>query len=62
MNLQFKQGYRVHCMLSNLDRLNVDPLNDADQERVERARALLEEISFLTQPSGGDGVDAQPDS
>ena len=62
MNLQFKQGYRVHCMLSNLDRLNVDPLNDADQERVERARALLEEVSLLTRPDDGDGVDARADS
>ena len=61
MDQQFKQGYRVHCLL-NLNRLDVDQLDDADQERVETARALLEEVSFLTRPGGGDGVDAQADS
>jgi hypothetical protein len=62
MDQQFKQGYRMHCVLSNLNRLNVDPLDDADQERVERARALLEEVSLLTQPGDGDGTDARADS
>ena len=47
MDQQFKQGYRVHCVLSNLNRLDVDQLDDADQERVKTARALLEEVSFL---------------
>jgi len=32
MNQQFKQGYPMHCVLSNLDRLDVDRLDDADQE------------------------------
>ena len=50
MDQQFKQGYRVHCVLSNLNRLDVDQLDDADQERVKTARALLEEVSFLTRP------------
>jgi len=53
MDQQFKQGYRMHCVLSNLNRLNTDRLDDADQERVERARALLEEVSLLTRPDDG---------
>ena len=62
MDQQFKQGYRVHCVLSNLNRLDIDRLDDADQERVERARALLEEVSLLTRPGDGDGTDARADS
>jgi hypothetical protein len=61
MDQQFKQGYRMHCVLSNLNRLDIDQLDDADQERVETARALLEEVSFLTRPGGSDGADAQPE-
>ena len=62
MDQQFKQGYRMHCVLSNLNRLDIDRLDDADQERVERARALLEEVSLLTQLDDGDGTDARVDS
>ena len=62
MNQQFKQGYRMHCVLSNLDRLDVDRLDDADQERVETARALLEEVSLLTRLASSDGADARADS
>ena len=50
MDQQFKQGYRMHCALSNLNRLDIDRLGDADQERVETARELLEEVSLLTRP------------
>jgi len=35
MEQEFKQGYRMHCVLSNLNRLDIDRLDDADQERVE---------------------------
>ena len=62
MDQQFKQGYRMHCVLSNLNRLDVDRLDDADQERVETARDLLEEVSLLTRPANGDGADARADS
>jgi hypothetical protein len=61
MEQEFKQGYRMHCVLSNLNRLDIDRLDDADQERVERARALLEEVSLLTRPADGDGTDARAD-
>jgi len=61
MNHQVEQGYRMHRVLSNLHRLDVDRLDDADQERVETARDLLEEVSLLTQPEGEDGADVQTD-
>jgi len=59
MEQEFKQGYRMHCVLSNLNRLDIDRLDDADQERVERARALLEEVSLLTRPA--DGTEQTPE-
>ena len=62
MNQQVEQGYRMHRVLSNLNRLDVDRLDDADQERVETARDLLEEVSLLTRPGNGAGADAHADS
>jgi len=62
MNQQVEQGYRMHRVLSNLNRLDVDRLDDADQERVETARDLLEEVSLLTQPESEDGTDVQTDA
>ena len=41
MEQEFKQGYRMHRVLSDLNRLNVDWLDNADRERVETARDLL---------------------
>ena len=61
MNQQVEQGYRMHRVLSNLSRLDTDRLDDADRERVETARALLEEVSFLTRPEDGSGPDAPTD-
>jgi len=37
-------------------------LDDADRERVETARNLLEEVSLLTRPGDGAGADAHADS
>ena len=62
MDQQFKQGYLMYCVLSNLNRLDVNRLDNADQKRVERARALLEEVSLFTQPDDGDVTDARADS
>jgi hypothetical protein len=62
MEQEFKQGYRMHCVLSNLNRLDINRLDDADQVRVERARALLEEVSLLTRPCDGARTDAYADS
>ncbi|WP_101296193.1 hypothetical protein [Halegenticoccus soli] len=61
MDQQFEQGYRMYRVLSSLNRLDVDRLDDADQERVKTARDLLEEVSLLTRPAGGDGADSQAD-
>jgi len=61
MEQEFKQGYRMHRILSNLNQLDVDRLDDADRERVETARDLLEEVSLLTQPDDGDGTEAHAD-
>ena len=33
MEQEFKQGYRMHRVLSNLNRLDVDRLDDTDRER-----------------------------
>ena len=62
MEQEFKQGYRMHRVLSNLNRLNVDRLDDADREQVETARDLLKEVSLLTRPGDGAGTDAHADS
>ncbi|WP_246310481.1 hypothetical protein [Halorarum halophilum] len=62
MDQQFKQGYWMHRVLSNLNRLDVDRLDDADRERVETARDFLEEVSLRTRPSDGAGMDAHADS
>jgi hypothetical protein len=43
MEQEFKQGYRMHRVLSNLNRVDVNRLDDADRERVETAKDLLEE-------------------
>jgi len=45
MEQEFKQGYRMHCVPSNLNRLDIDRLDDADQERVE-SKSLPEEVSL----------------
>lgn len=62
MDPDVEQGYRLHCVLSNLNRLDIDKLDDADQERVETARSLLEEMNHLTRPDNGDETEAQSDS
>ena len=61
MNQQVEQGYRMHRVLSNLSRLDVDRVDDADRERVETARDLLEEVSLLTRPEDRSGPDAPTD-
>jgi len=62
MEQEFKQGYRMHCVLSNLNRLISTDWTMQIEERVERARALLEEVSLLTRPADGDGTDARADT
>jgi hypothetical protein len=62
MDQQVEQGYRMHRVLSNLNRIDVDRLDDADRERVEIARHLLEEVSLLTMPEDESGTDAPTDA
>jgi molybdopterin/thiamine biosynthesis adenylyltransferase len=62
MDPDVEQGYRLHCVLSNLNRLDIDKLDDADQERVETARSLLEEVNNLTRLDNGNETEAQSDS
>jgi len=62
MEQEFKQGYRIHRVLNNLNRLDVDRLDAADRERIETARALLEEVSLLTRPDDRDRTDVRADS
>ena len=62
MEQEFEQGYQMYRVLSNLNRLDVDRLDDADRERVETARDLLEEVSLLMRPNDGAGADAHTDS
>jgi len=47
MEQEFKQGYRMHRVLSNLNRLDVDRLDDADRERVETASKPYTEAAFF---------------
>ncbi|APX00330.1 hypothetical protein CHINAEXTREME_21125 (plasmid) [Halobiforma lacisalsi AJ5] len=61
MEQEFKQGYRMHRVLSNLNRLDVDRLDSADRERVETARDLLEKVSLLTWPGDGAAADVHTD-
>jgi len=43
-------GYRLYRSLTNLKRIETAGLDDADQERIEAARALLQDVSLLSQP------------
>ncbi|MFC6616253.1 hypothetical protein ACFQAS_15205 [Halopenitus salinus] len=52
-------GYRLHCSLTNLKRIETAGLDDADQERIEAARALLQDVSLLTQPQHSGDADTQ---
>jgi hypothetical protein len=53
MNQQVERGYQMHRVLSNLSRLDVGQLDDADQERVETAR-----WSFVTMRTPSNGAAA----
>lgn len=55
-------GYRLQRSLTNLNRIETTGLDDADQERIEAARTLLQNVSLLTHPEhSGDG-DTQVES
>lgn len=41
-------GYRLHRVLTNLNRIEAAGLDDVDQERIETARTLLQDVSLLS--------------
>jgi hypothetical protein len=55
-------GYRLHRSLTNLKRIETAGLDDADQERIEAARRLLQNVSLLTQPTHSGDADTQVES
>ena len=59
MDPKVAQGFRMHSALANLNSLDVDRLDDADRERIEKAMALLEDVSVLTRPGDSEGGDGQ---
>ncbi|MDZ5810818.1 hypothetical protein U4E84_05600 [Halorubrum sp. AD140] len=62
MNPDVEQGYRLHCVLSNLNWIETAGLDDADQERNEAARILLQNVSLLSHPQHSGDVDTQVES
>lgn len=55
-------GYRLHRSLTNLNRIETAGLDDADQERIEAARTLLQNVSLLTHPEHSGDADTQVES
>jgi hypothetical protein len=55
-------GYRLYRSLTNLKRIETAGLDDADQERIEAARALLQDVSLLSQPEHSGDADTQVES
>ncbi|KDE58948.1 hypothetical protein EL22_01320 [Halostagnicola sp. A56] len=52
-------GYRPHRSLTNLKRIEMAGLDNADQERIEAARALLQDVSLLSHPKHSGDADTQ---
>ena len=55
-------GYRLHRSLTNLKRIKTAGLDDADQERIEAARTLLQDVSLLSQPEHSGDAGTQIES
>lgn len=49
MNPRNTPGYRLHRALTNLKHIKAAELNDADRERIEAARTLLQNVNLLSQ-------------
>jgi hypothetical protein len=56
MEQGFEQGYRMHRVLSNRNRLDVDRLDDADRERYYSTERLIE----FAAPASGEYLSATP--
>jgi hypothetical protein len=50
-------GYRLHRSLTNLKRIETAGLDDDDQERIEAARTLLQNVSLLSHPKHSGDAD-----
>ena len=59
MDPKVAQGFCMHSALANLNSLDVDRLDDADRERIEKATALLENVSVLTRLGDSEAGDGQ---
>jgi hypothetical protein len=55
-------GYRLHRSLTNLKRIETTGLDDADQERIEAARTLLQDVSLLSHPERCENADEHAES
>ncbi|ELY73504.1 hypothetical protein [Natrinema pallidum] len=55
-------GYRLHRALSTLNNIDVNQLDPADQERINAAMTLLEQVSLLTRPAATEEANIQIES
>lgn len=55
-------GYRLHRALSNLNSIDIEKLDPADQEQIDAAMTLLEQMSLLTRPDATADGDAHGES
>ena len=55
-------GYRLHRALSNLNSIDTEQLDSTDQERIEKATTLLEQVGLLTQPGASAEANVTVDS
>jgi hypothetical protein len=55
-------GYRLHRALSNLKSIDVDRLDLDDQERIDEAMTLLEQVGLLTRPDAAKEANVQVES
>ncbi len=55
-------GYRLHRALSNLNSIDTEQLDSPDQERIEKATMVLEQVGLLTQPGASAEANVTLDS
>ncbi|MUW13452.1 hypothetical protein GJ633_01385 [Halorubrum sp. CBA1125] len=62
MDARNTPGYRPHRSLTDLNRIEAAGLDDADQERIEASRALLQDVSLLSHSQHTGDADTQIES
>jgi len=55
-------GYLLHRALSNLNSIDTEQLDSPDQERIEKAMTLLEQVGLLIQPGASEEANVTVDS